>query len=70
MLTPKAVVRPVRLAGTTVTNATLHNQDFIRERDIRIGDTVLIRKAGEIIPGNSGGRSFQAPGGDGGLPSA
>lgn len=50
VLTPKAVVQPVRLAGTTVTNATLHNQDFIRERDIRIGDTVLIRKAGEIIP--------------------
>ena len=50
VLTPKAVVRPVRLAGTTVTNATLHNQDFIRERDIRIGDTVHIRKAGEIIP--------------------
>ena len=50
VLTPKAVVRPVRLAGTTVTNATLHNQDFISERDIRIGDTVQIRKAGEIIP--------------------
>ena len=50
VLTPKAVVRPVRLAGTTVTNATLHNQDFISERDIRIGDTVTIRKAGEIIP--------------------
>ena len=50
VLTPKAVVRPVRLAGTTVTNATLHNQDFIDQRDIRIGDTVLIRKAGEIIP--------------------
>lgn len=50
VLTPKAVVRPVRLAGTTVTNATLHNQDFIKERDIRIGDTVSIRKAGEIIP--------------------
>ena len=50
VLTPKAVVKPVRLAGTTVTNATLHNQDFIRERDIRIGDTVFIRKAGEIIP--------------------
>lgn len=50
VLTPKAVVRPVRLAGTTVTNATLHNQDFICERDIRIGDTVHIRKAGEIIP--------------------
>ncbi len=50
VLTPKAVVQPVRLAGTTVTNATLHNQDFIQERDIRIGDTVNIRKAGEIIP--------------------
>ncbi len=50
VLTPKAVVRPVRLAGTTVTNATLHNQDFITSRDIRIGDTVRIRKAGEIIP--------------------
>jgi len=50
VLTPKAVVKPVRLAGTTVTNATLHNQDFIDQRDIRIGDTVLIRKAGEIIP--------------------
>ena len=49
-LPPKAVVRPVRRAGTTVTNATLHNQDFITQRDIRIGDTVLIRKAGEIIP--------------------
>ncbi len=50
VLTPKAVVRPVHLAGTTVTNATLHNQDFISQRDIRIGDTVLIRKAGKIIP--------------------
>ena len=50
VLTPKATVAPVRLAGTTVTNATLHNQDFISEKDIRIGDTVLIRKAGEIIP--------------------
>ena len=50
VLTPKAVVDPVRLAGTTVTNATLHNQDFIREKDIRVGDTVRIRKAGEIIP--------------------
>lgn len=50
VLTPKAVVEPVRLAGTTVTNATLHNQDFIAEKDVRIGDTVKIRKAGEIIP--------------------
>lgn len=50
VLTPKALVEPVRLAGTTVTNATLHNQDFISERDIRVGDTVLVQKAGEIIP--------------------
>ncbi|MBQ1352222.1 MAG: NAD-dependent DNA ligase LigA, partial [Oscillospiraceae bacterium] len=50
VLTPKAVVEPVRLAGTTVTNATLHNQDFISSKDIRVGDTVLLRKAGEIIP--------------------
>lgn len=50
VLTPKAVVRPVRLAGTTVTNATLHNQDYITEKDIRVGDTVLVQKAGEIIP--------------------
>ena len=50
VLTPRAVVAPVHLAGTTVTSATLHNQDFITEKDIRIGDTVKIRKAGEIIP--------------------
>ncbi len=50
VLTPKARLAPVRLAGTTVTYATLHNQDFITEKDIRIGDTVLVQKAGEIIP--------------------
>ena len=50
VLTPKAVLEPVRLAGTTVTNATLHNQDYITEKDIRIGDTVIVQKAGEIIP--------------------
>ncbi|MBQ8930660.1 MAG: NAD-dependent DNA ligase LigA [Oscillospiraceae bacterium] len=50
VLTPKAVIEPVRLAGTTVTNATLHNQDYIDQLDIRIGDTVLVQKAGEIIP--------------------
>ena len=50
VLTPKAVVEPVRLAGTTVTNATLHNQDFIDKLDVRVGDTVIVRKAGEIIP--------------------
>ena len=50
VLTPKAVIDPVRLAGTTVTNATLHNQDFIDNLDLRIGDTVRVQKAGEIIP--------------------
>lgn len=50
VLTPNAVLDPVRLAGTTVSRATLHNRDFIREKDVRIGDTVLVRKAGEIIP--------------------
>lgn len=50
VLTPKAVVEPIRLAGTTVTNATLHNQDFIENLGVNIGDTVLVQKAGEIIP--------------------
>ena len=50
VLTPKAELEPVRLAGTTVTYATLHNQDYITQKDIRIGDTVIVQKAGEIIP--------------------
>ena len=50
VLTPRAVLEPVRLAGSTVSYATLHNGDFIAERDIRIGDTVRLRKAGDIIP--------------------
>ncbi len=50
VLTPTANLAPVRLAGTTVSRATLHNSNFITERDIRIGDTVIVRKAGEIIP--------------------
>ena len=50
VLTPAANLAPVRLAGTTVSRATLHNIDLIKERDIRIGDTVIVRKAGEIIP--------------------
>ncbi len=50
VLTPIANLKPVRLAGTTVARATLHNESFIRERDIRVGDTVVVRKAGEIIP--------------------
>ena len=50
VLTPNAVLSPVRLAGTTVSRATLHNLDFIRQRDIMIGDRVIVRKAGDIIP--------------------
>lgn len=50
VLTPNARLEPVRLAGTVVSRATLHNIDFIRERDIRIGDTVTLQKAGDIIP--------------------
>ncbi len=50
VLTPTALLSPVRLAGTTVSRATLHNLDFIRERDIMLGDTVTVRKAGDIIP--------------------
>lgn len=50
VLTPTAVLEPVRLAGTTVTKATLHNEDMIKEKDVRIGDTVLVHKAGDIIP--------------------
>lgn len=50
VLTPNAVLSPVRLAGTTVSKATLHNKDYIKERDIRIGDTVIVQKAGDIIP--------------------
>lgn len=50
VLTPIAVLEPVRLAGSTVGRATLHNIDYIKERDIRIGDTVWVQKAGDIIP--------------------
>lgn len=50
VLTPTGVFEPTLLAGTTVSRATLHNQDFISEKDIRIGDKVIIRKAGDIIP--------------------
>lgn len=50
VLTPYAVLEPVRLAGTSVSKATLHNEDFIRERDIRENDFVVVRKAGDIIP--------------------
>ncbi|EAD9278008.1 NAD-dependent DNA ligase LigA [Listeria monocytogenes] len=50
VITPTAVLEPVRVAGTTVSRASLHNEDLITEKDIRIGDTVLIKKAGDIIP--------------------
>lgn len=69
VLTPVGIFEPVLLAGTTVSRATLHNRDFIEERGINIGDTVLIRKAGEIIPevlsvvehGDSTERHYQFP---------
>ncbi len=50
VITPNAVLTPVRVAGSTVSRATLHNEDFIREKDLKIGDRVLIQKAGDIIP--------------------
>ena len=50
VLTPTAILDPVRVAGTTVQRASLHNEDFIREKDIRIGDAVVVKKAGDIIP--------------------
>ncbi len=50
VLTPNAVLRPVHVSGVTVSRATLHNRDFIKEKDIRIGDTVIVQKAGDIIP--------------------
>ncbi len=49
-LTPVAILRPVKIAGSTVSRATLHNEDEIRKKDIRIGDTVIIQKAGDVIP--------------------
>ena len=50
VVTPTALLDPVKVAGTTVQRASLHNEDFIREKDIRLGDTVVIKKAGDIIP--------------------
>ncbi|MGX9932625.1 NAD-dependent DNA ligase LigA [Virgibacillus salarius] len=50
VVTPTAILNPVKVAGTTVQRASLHNEDLIREQDIRIGDTVVIKKAGDIIP--------------------
>lgn len=50
VLTPTAIFDPIFLAGTTVARASLHNEDFIREKEIRIGDVIQVRKAGDIIP--------------------
>jgi len=50
VLTPTALLEPVRLAGATVSRATLHNEDIIREKDVRIGDTVIVQRAGDVIP--------------------
>ncbi|RKJ21441.1 NAD-dependent DNA ligase LigA, partial [Butyricicoccus sp. 1XD8-22] len=50
VMTPTAILQPVQVAGTTVGRASLHNEDLIREKDIRIGDTVIVHKAGDIIP--------------------
>lgn len=67
VLTPTAVFEPVTLAGTTVSRATLHNQDFITEKSIAVGDTILVRKAGEIIPEvlsvteHAGGEIYRLP---------
>ncbi len=68
VLTPIGIFEPVTLAGTTVSRATLHNQDFIKEKGIKIGDTVILRKAGEIIPEvlsvkqhNSDSKEFEFP---------
>lgn len=50
VITPMAILEPVKLAGSTISKTTLHNEDFIKEKDLRIGDTVLIQKAGDVIP--------------------
>ena len=50
VITPTAILEPVKVAGSTVQRASLHNEDLIREKDIRIGDQVVIKKAGDIIP--------------------
>ena len=50
VVTPTAILEPVKVAGTTVRRASLHNEDLIREKDIKIGDKVVVKKAGDIIP--------------------
>ena len=49
-ITPMAILEPVRVAGSTISKTTLHNEDFVKEKDLRIGDTVIIQKAGDVIP--------------------
>ena len=50
VITPMAILEPVRVAGSTISKTTLHNEDFIKEKDLKIGDTVVIQKAGDVIP--------------------
>ena len=54
-LTPTAILEPVHISGSTISRATLHNEDEIRRKDIRIGDHVLVHKAGDVIPGGCKG---------------
>jgi DNA ligase (NAD+) len=49
-ITPMAILEPVKVAGSTISKTTLHNEDFIKEKDIRIGDTIVVQKAGDVIP--------------------
>lgn len=49
-ITPMAILEPVKVAGSTISKTTLHNEDFIKEKELKIGDTVIIQKAGDVIP--------------------
>lgn len=70
VITPLAILEPVKVAGSTISKTTLHNEDFVKEKDLRIGDTVIIQKAGDVIPevvgvvkkqGQKRGPKFQMP---------